>query len=193
MIRTLIVEDDRLVRAGLAEGLERAGYAVSVAASGEEALELVDRADPQLIVMDICLPGISGIEAARRILAERQVPLIFLTAFDQGDALGEAITLGGMTYLLKPITVKQLIPTVQNALARASDLNALRQTKHHLGRALQQSREVSMAVGMLIERHGVSAEEAFEVLRRHARDTRRNMADVARDVISGLQHPGART
>jgi len=192
MIRTLIVEDDRLVLAGLVEGLGMAGYAVTGAASGEEALQLLAQVDPQLIVMDICLPGISGIETARRILEQRQIPLIFLTAFDQRDTLHEAIALGGMTYLLKPITVKQLIPVIQSALARSRDLEALRENKQNLAHALQQSREISIAIGLLIERHGLTAEEAFDVLRREARDTRRTTADVAQDMIAGLSDPGAR-
>ena len=192
MIRTLIVEDDRLVLAGLVEGLGMAGYTVTGAASGEEALQLLAQVDPHLIVMDICLPGISGIETARRILEQRQIPLIFLTAFDQRDTLHEAIALGGMTYLLKPITVKQLIPVIQSALARSRDLEALRENKQNLAHALQQSREISIAIGLLIERHGLTAEEAFDVLRREARDTRRTTADVAQDVIAGLSDPGAR-
>ena len=192
MIRTLIVEDDRLILAGLVEGLGMAGYTVTGAASGEEALQLLAQVDPQLIVMDICLPGISGIETARRILEQRQIPLIFLTAYDQQDTLREAIALGGMTYLLKPITVKQLIPVIQSALARSRDLEALRENKQNLAHALQQSREISIAIGLLIERHGLTAEEAFDVLRREARDTRRTTADVAQDVIAGLSDPGAR-
>lgn len=192
MIRTLIVEDDRLVLAGLVEGLGMAGYTVTGAASGEEALQLLAQVDPHLIVMDICLPGISGIETARRILEQRQIPLIFLTAYDQQDTLREAIALGGMTYLLKPITVKQLIPVIQSALARSRDLEALRENKQNLAHALQQSREISIAIGLLIERHGLTAEEAFDVLRREARDTRRTTADVAQDMIAGLSDPGAR-
>lgn len=186
MPRILIVEDDRLVLAGLADGLEDRGYAVVRATSGEQAILLADTAQPDLVVVDICLPDISGIEVAKRIEEELDIPVIFLSALDTDEIVREAIAAGSLTYLVKPVTIKQLVPAVENALARARDIGKLRTSENHLATALKQSREISVAIGMLIERHGISAEDAFEMLRAHARKTRRKAGEVAKDVVSGV-------
>ena len=185
MIHVLIVEDDRLVLAGLAAGLEERGYLVTKAVSGEQAVQLADSARPDLVLMDICLPDISGIEAARKINDRLGIPIIFLSAFNAEETVREAVSLGGFVYLVKPITIKQLVPAIESVLARAADLSKLRGSEQNLATALKQSREISVAIGMLMERHGISAEDAFELLRRNARDTRRKAAEVAQDVISG--------
>ena len=185
MIHVLIVEDDRLVLAGLAAGLEERGYLVTKAVSGEQAVQLADSARPDLVLMDICLPDISGIEVARKINDRLGIPIIFLSAFNAEETVREAVSLGGFVYLVKPITIKQLVPAIESVLARAGDLSKLRGSEQNLATALKQSREISVAIGMLMERHGISAEDAFELLRRNARDTRRKAAEVAQDVISG--------
>ena len=183
--RILIVEDDRLVLAGLADGLEDRGYAVVRATSGEQAILLADTAQPDLVVIDICLPDISGIEVAKRIKEKLDIPVIFLSALDTDEIVREAIAAGSLTYLVKPVTIKQLVPAVENALARAREISNLRSSENHLATALKQSREISVAIGMLMERHDISAEDAFETLRAHARNTRRKANDIAKDVISG--------
>jgi len=185
MIHVLIVEDDRLVLAGLAAGLEERDYLVTKAVSGEQAVQLADSARPDLVLMDICLPDISGIEAARKINDRLGIPIIFLSAFNAEETVREAVSLGGFVYLVKPITIKQLVPAIESVLARAADLSKLRGSEQNLATALKQSREISVAIGMLMERHGISAEDAFELLRRNARDTRRKAAEVAQEVISG--------
>lgn len=185
MIRILIVEDDRLVLAGLAAGLEERGYLVTKAVSGEQAVQLADAARPDLVLMDVSLPDISGIEAARKITDRLGIPIIFLSAFNAEETVSEAVRLGGFVYLVKPITIKQLVPAIESVLARAGDLSKLRSSEENLATALKQSREISVAIGMLMERHGICAEAAFGLLRGHARDTRRKAAEVAQDVISG--------
>ena len=186
MVRILIVDDDRLVLIGLANGLEDRGYAVIKAASGEEAVSLADTAQPHLVLMDICLPGISGIEAAQRILEKLDIPIIFLSALDTEEVVRQAITLGTLSYLVKPITIKQLVPAVESALARGSDISRLKSREENLSTALRQNREISIAIGVLMERNNLSAEDAFETLRDHARMTRSKTSDVASEVISGV-------
>ena len=191
--RILLVEDDRLVAAGLAAGLIRHGYVVATATSGEEALEMIAASAPDLVLMDICLPGIDGIEAARMIGEQYGVPVIFLTALDDDARVRAAISEGGLGYLVKPISVKQLMPSVAMAIARASDLSWLKEQEENLEIALKQGRDTSVAIGILMERHRLTAEDAFETLRSRARETRRKTADVARDVVSGalnLAPPG---
>jgi response regulator NasT len=137
----LIVEDDRLVLTGLANGLEALGYVASKASSGEQALEILDTVKPDLVVMDACL--------------------------------------------VKPITVNQLVPAIESALARAGDIAKLKELEENLATALARSREISIAIGMLMERYNISAEDAFEILRAHARTTRRRVSDVAQDFLAG--------
>ena len=185
MTHILIVEDDRLVLAGLASDLESRGYRVTCAATGEEAVSLAESLRPQLVLIDICLPGISGMEAARRIRDQLDVPVIFLSALDGEDVVREAITTGSLSYLVKPVSIKQLVPAIENALARASDIQLLRGVEDQLATALKQDREISMAVGTLMERFDLSAEAAFDLLRTSARRTRRKASEVAKDVISG--------
>ena len=183
--RILIVEDDPLVLAMLAEGLEMSGYAVATAISGENALALFDTIHPDLVVMDICLPGISGIETMQQLREKSDLPVIFLTALNQDETTHEAIKAGAHVYVVKPISLKQLVPMIETALARAADLRKLRTTGENLVTALRQSRDVSIAIGILIERHNISGEEAFERLRKHARSTRRRITEVAAGIIAG--------
>ena len=185
MASILIVDDDRLILAGLANGLEERGYVVHKAATGEEAVALADIAQPDLVLMDICLPGISGIEAARRIQEKANVPVIFLSATDSEEVVRMAIELGSISYLVKPITITQLVPAVENALARSRDISKLRGSEEHLSTALTQSRDISVAIGILMERYNTTAEDAFEMLRAHARSTRLKTTDVAKGVIAG--------
>ena len=189
MVRILIVDDDRLVLTGLAKGLEDRGYAVIKAASGEEAVSLAENTRPELVLMDICLPGISGIEAAQRIMEKLDVPVIFLSALDTEEAVRQAITMGTLSYLVKPITIKQLVPAIESALARGADISRLKSSEENLATALRQNREISVAIGMLMERHDLTAEDAFEILRANARRTRSTTGDVAGDVISGALNP----
>lgn len=183
--RIFLVDDDRLVLATLASGIEASGYTVAKAGSGEEALAMVDSFNPHLVVMDICLPGISGIETARRMRDQRDVPVIFLSAYDAPEAVRESITLGGMTYLVKPITVTQLVPAIENAIARAEDIRTLLSSEENLSVALKQGRETSVAIGILMERHQLSAEAAFDLLRTHARNTRTKTSVVASALVAG--------
>jgi response regulator NasT len=181
----LIVEDDRLVLTGLANGLEALGYVASKASSGEQALEILDTVKPDLVVMDACLPGISGIETAKKILQRLDIPVIFLSAYDDPQTVSDAVMLGGMNYLVKPITVNQLVPAIESALARAGDIAKLKELEENLATALARSREISIAIGMLMERYNISAEDAFEILRAHAHTTRRRVSDVAQDFLAG--------
>jgi len=185
MRRILLVDDDRLVLTMLAAGIEASGYIVAKAGSGEEALAMADSFNPHLVVMDICLPGISGIEAARRVRAQSDIPVIFLSAYDDPETVRESIALGGMTYLVKPITVTQLVPAIENAIARAEDIRTLLSKEENLSVALKQGREISVAIGILMERHKLSAEAAFDLLRTHARNTRAKTNAVASEFVAG--------
>lgn len=182
----LIVDDDRLVLATLARGLRGAGYRVTEAADGAAALELVGREKPDLALLDVRMPGMSGVQLAER-LGEQGVSFIFLSAYGDPDLISRATELGALGYLVKPLDVPQIIPEIEAALARAAQIRELKQTGEHLSLALESGRETSMAIGILMERRGLDREQAFEALRSHARSQRRRIHDVAADIVNAVE------
>jgi response regulator NasT len=184
----LLVEDDRLILSTLAHGLRAAGYRTSEAESGEEAMRLCADIRPDLAVLDVNMPGMSGLELGQW-LGERDIAFMFLTAYDDEVFVREASQGGALGYLVKPIDVPRILPSLETSLARAHDLAVMREAEEKLVAALQNSREISTAIGLLMERHGESAEQAFERLRSEARNQRRKVREVARDLLTGTQ-PG---
>lgn len=180
----LLVEDDLLILRTMAHGLRAAGYTIGEAESAEEAMQYCGRARPDLAVLDISMRGISGLELSRW-MDGRDIPFLFLSAYDDEGFVREAQLAGALGYLVKPVDVPRLIPSLETALARARDLAALRESEEKLVTALQNSREISTAVGLLMERHGMSAEEAFEKLRNEARTQRRKLIEIARAMLAG--------
>jgi response regulator NasT len=186
-IRILIVDDDRLVLSTLSMGLEKAGFAILRAASGEEAVQICHQVRPDLILMDIRMPGMSGLEAAQRIHASVEVPVIFLSAYDDPEIVEQAIGQGGMGYLVKPLEVHQLVPLIRAALARSTDLSQLKTTETQLNQALAAERHISIASGILMERRKLSAADAYEMLRIQSRSNRRKLAEVAKQIVTSTE------
>lgn len=185
--RILLVDDDRLICATLSEGLRQNGYAVETANSGEQALGLCEHAPPDLVILDMRMSGMSGVETARFLRERTRVPYLFLTAYGDSETVREAVAEGALGYLVKPVDIGQLVPAVEAALARAGDIDGLRQNEQHLQTALAQNREVSIAVGVLMERFRVDRHHAFEVLRYQARSQRRKLHEVAAEVVQGAE------
>ncbi len=183
-VHLLLVEDDQLILRTLARGLREAGYRVSEAESAEEAMSLCADIRPDLAVLDVRMRGLSGLELGRW-LAEREISFMFLTAYDDEVFVREAQQAGALGYLVKPLDVPRIIPSLETALARARDLAGMRESEDKLVTALQNSREISTAVGLLMERHGLSAEQAFDRLRGEARGSRRKVLEVAREMLAG--------
>lgn len=179
----LVADDDRLVLALITMGLEKAGFSLLKAETGEAAVEVCQRQLPDLILMDIRMPGIGGIDAARKISQFCNAPIVFLSAYDDIDVVEQAIAQGGMGYLVKPFDVHQLVPQIYSALARAADLNRCRDAEKQLVCNLQCSRKTSMAVGILMERFKLNADEAFTYLRQQARPKRKKLFDVANEIF----------
>lgn len=169
----LLVEDDRLNAATLGDGLRAHGYGVHVARSAEEALALLGTTRIDLVILDEKLPGMTGLEFAAVLREHHGLPLIFLTAFGDPGRVRSAIERGALAYLVKPLDVEQLLPT-------------LRSTGQHLQRALDERREISIAVGILMERLRIDRQPAFEMLRKTARAQRRRIEDVAKDMMQPL-------
>lgn len=182
----LVVDDDRLVLAALAEGLRAAGYRVTGAASGEDALAAAERELPDLALLDMRMPGMSGVELGGRLRAVG-VPFLYLSAYGDRDAVESALEEGALGYLVKPLDIQQIIPSIEAALTRARDLRKLRETEAQLNAALAGTRDISMAVGLLMMRDRINREEAFELLRANARAQRRTVAEVAKELLTSAE------
>lgn len=185
--KVLLVDDDRLILATLSSGLAQAGYAVQACASAEEAMRVLGVERPDIAILDVRMPGQSGLELARHLLEHPGLQFIFLTAYGEEDVVQQAVEHGALGYLVKPVDIPQLIPAIEAAIARAADLWNLRKTELQLQTALNENREVSMAVGLLMERRRVSRQQAFEALRTAARTQRRKIGDVAEEVLSAAE------
>ena len=182
----LVVDDDRLVLAALAEGLRGAGYRVTGAASAADALAVAGRDAPDVALLDVRMPGMSGIELGTR-LREVGVPFLYLSAYGDRDAVENALEEGALGYLVKPLDIQQIVPSIEAALMRARDLRKLRETETQLSAALSGSREISMAVGLLMMRDRVNRDDAFEVLRANARAQRRTVAEIAKELLGSAE------
>lgn len=183
----LVVDDDRLVRLTIVAGLREQGYAVLEAESAEDALVLALAQPVDLAVVDIRMEGASGIDLARELRARTQVPVMFLTAYGDSPLVRDAIEQGAVGYLVKPVDMPQLLPAIETALARAADLRSLRQSQEHMSAELAGAREVSVATGLIMERKGVDRDQAFELLRSHARSRRRKLREVAAEIVRAAE------
>lgn len=183
----LIVDDDRLVLATLGRGLRDAGFNVLEADSGQRALELGARHSPALALIDQRMPGMSGTELARRLTEAGAIPFIFLTACADPEVVDVAMRTGALAYLVKPLDLPQAIPTVRTALRRANEIEGLRVQTLQLNAALQQGREISMAVGVVMARLSLTRDEAIQHMRHHARSARMRLEDFARILLAGQE------
>jgi response regulator NasT len=182
-----VVDDDRLVLAALAEGLRAAGYRVTGAAGGEDALAIAGRGAPDLALIDVRMPGMSGIELGAR-LREAGVPFLYLSAYGDDEVVRQAVEEGALGYLVKPLDIQQIVPAIEAALNCARQFRKLRDTEAQLNTALTGSREISMAVGILMMRDRLDREQAFDLLRANSRSQRRPVAAVAKEVLSSAEN-----
>lgn len=183
----LVAEDDLVARKLLTSTLERDGFRVVSTDNGNDALRLAIEQQPDLVILDIVMPGISGTETAALLRRESEVPFMFISALDQIEIVAKAIDEGALGYLVKPLELAQLLPTVRAALARAAELKRLRTTESNLSAALAVGRETSVAVGILMERHRLLQDAAFAALRNEARSQRRKVAEVAEQIIAAAE------
>ena len=185
--RLLLVDDDALVLATFSRGLRDAGYRVLVAATGEEALAIIAQEYPDLAILDICMPGISGIDLSKQ-LYELGIPVVHLSAYDDRETLNSALEQGALGYLVKPIDVAKAIPTLETALRRADDLQQLQAKEGRLNRALETANVVNFAVGIIAERRRIDRQKAFDLIRNQARSERRKVKEVAREILDASDY-----
>ncbi|HKO74436.1 MAG TPA: response regulator [Gaiellaceae bacterium] len=184
-LRILIAEDETIIRLDLRDVLERAGHEVCAEArDGEEAVALAHAEQPELAILDVKMPRLDGIEAARRILAERPIPIVMLTAYGQEELVARAVEAGVFGYLVKPFRETDLLPAIQTARARHAELEAMRDEAESLSEALATRKVVERAKGILMEREGLSENDAFVRLRRASQSSGRPLRVVAEAVIA---------
>jgi response regulator NasT len=183
--RILVAEDETIIRLDLKDLLERAGFEVCAEArDGEEAVSLAASEQPDLAVLDVKMPRLDGIEAARRILADRPIPIVMLTAYGQEELVSRAVEVGVFGYLVKPFREDDLLPAIHAARARHAELEALREEAESLAEALATRKVVERAKGLLMEREGLSEQDAFARLRRASQVSGRPMKVVAEALIA---------
>ncbi len=184
-VRILVAEDETIIRLDLKELLERSGFEVCAEArDGVEAVELARSERPDLAVLDVKMPRLDGIEAARRILDERPIPIVMLTAYGQDELVSRALEAGVFGYLVKPFREQDLLPAIRTAEARYAELAALREEADSLAEALAARKAIERAKGLLMKREGLTEQEAFMRLRKASQVSGRPMKVVAEAVLA---------
>jgi two-component system, response regulator PdtaR len=185
--RVLVAEDEALIRLDLVEMLREEGYqVVGEAGDGVEAVRLAEELRPDLVILDIKMPKMDGIEAASNIAGERIAPVVILTAFSQRDLVERARDAGAMAYLVKPFAKRDLVPAIELAVSRFSEVQALESEVADLTERLEARKTIERAKGLLMTKHSLSEPEAFRWLQRTAMDRRTTMKAVAEAVLENL-------
>jgi response regulator NasT len=182
----LIAEDEAIIRLDLRETLEEEGYEiVAETGRGDEAVELARSMRPDLAILDIKMPGMDGLEAARLITDERLCGVLVLTAFSQRDFIEQARDAGALAYLVKPFQKSDLVPAIELAIARFRELSALADEVKGLEEQLETRKVVDRAKGILMDRHAMSEQDAFSFIQKRAMSERTKMKTIAERVVAG--------
>lgn len=189
-VRVVVAEDEAIIRLDLKEILEEEGYeVVGETGRGDTAIELVRELRPDIAILDIKMPGLDGLTAAREISNDRLSAVLILTAFSQHDLVEQAREAGALAYLVKPFQKSDLIPAIEMALGRHEQLIALERENSDLQARLEARKLTDRAKGRLMDDHGLSEAAAWRFLQKGAMDSRRSVAQVAQDVIDGTLAP----
>lgn len=182
--RVLIADDEKAVAMGLQGQLESLGYdVVTVVHDGQHAIEVCRRTLPDVVLMDIEMPGLDGLSAARQIVSDPGTPVIVLTAHGHPNLIDQAVEDGVLHYLLKPVTSPSLHAALQVAVARAREIKELRDNVNNLESNLKERKLIERAKGILMNRRNLSESEAFRLLQRQSQDRRMPMAKLAESIV----------
>ena len=185
--RVVVAEDESLIRMDIVETLRDQGFdVIGEAGDGNKAVELALELKPDLMVMDIKMPDLDGLSAAEKI-SELKIPVVLLTAFSQQELVTRAAEVGAMAFLVKPFSPQDLLPAIEIALSRHSQLVALEAEVADLGERLETRKLVERAKGVLSEKMKLTEPEAFRWIQKASMDRRLSMADVARTVLDQLE------
>ena len=189
-VRVALAEDDAIIRLDLRETLEEEGYTVvGDTGRGDEMLELVAATNPEVVILDIKMPGMDGIEVARCIAESHGAAVVILTAFSQRELIDQAIEAGALAYLVKPFQRSELVPAVEIARARHREMRAITDQAQTLANRLEDRKTIDRARGVLMDEVGLSETDAFRFIQQAAMNERANMADVARQVLEDGRRP----
>ena len=186
--RILVAEDETLIRMDLVEMLTEAGYQViAQATNGQEAIELAHEHKPDLAILDVQMPILDGISAAEEIIAI--APVLMLTAFSQRELVDRARDAGVMAYVVKPFTISDLVPAIEIAISRHTQMRSLADEVADLHDRLETRKVIDRAKGILMKALNLTEPEAFSWIQRAAMDRRITMKEVAEAVISPAAVP----
>jgi AmiR/NasT family two-component response regulator len=187
-LRVLIADDESIRLMNLAAQLRALGCeVVGEAADGVQAVDMARRLAPDLVILDIKMPHLDGIEAAQRITAERPVPIILITAYGERELAERAIEAGVFGYLMKPVAEEDLHPAIMLAMSRFREFQVVRQDLENLKEALETRKLVEQAKGILMDRLGMSEAEAFRRMQLQSQRENKKMADIARAIITAAK------
>ena len=191
-LRVVIAEDEAIIRMDLRETLEEEGYEViGETGRGDQAIELVRGLQPDLAILDIKMPGMDGLEAARIINGEKICGVLMLTAFSQREVVEQARDAGALAFLVKPFQKSDLIPAIEVAMGRFRELRSLTGEIDALGEQLESRKVVDRAKGLLMDECAMTEADAFAFIQRTAMSERRRMRDVTDRILDGSLRPGA--
>jgi two-component system, response regulator PdtaR len=187
----LLLDDDRLILQSVGPELVQRGYDVRTASSVEEAVNLLGENSFDIALVDYLIGENTGFDFAVSHLKPANIPFIFLTAFGNQATVEACLSIGAFSYLTKPFQLSQLIPIIEAALARFADFSEVVKRESRLEKALGDARETSIAIGILMERFKYTQDEAFDLLRDHARNRRLKINEVAITIVTACNQLGS--
>ncbi|MCD6553340.1 MAG: response regulator [Chloroflexi bacterium] len=182
-LRILLAEDESIIRMGLRRILEEAGHQVVAVPDGRAAVKLAAQTRLDLAILDIKMPGVDGLVAARTIYRRQPMPIVLLTAYGDQELIEQAAGLPIMAYLIKPVNERELLATLEVVTARFAEQQQLRQQATELEERLAARKVVERAKGVLMQRESLSEKEAYLRIQRRAREERRTMRQVAEEIL----------
>ena len=183
--KILIAEDEAIIRLDLKESLEAEGYeVVGETGRGDEVIGLVRSLEPDLVILDIKMPGMTGIQAAEIITEEGLAAVILLTAFSQQELVQQASNAGVLAYLVKPFQRSDLVPSIELALGRYKEITSLKEEKTLLENNLESRKVIDRAKGMLTDKYGLKESDAYRYIQKKAMTERTTMKDIAETILT---------
>lgn len=184
-LRILVADDEAIRVMTLRTQLRALGFeVVAEATTGRQAVELAERCEPDLAILDIKMPELDGISAARAIVARRPIPVVLLTAYSEPELVERATEAGVFAYLIKPVSEEDLLPTILLARARFEEFRLLRQEVSDLREALEARKVIERAKGILMKRLGISEAEAFRRMQVQSQKENKKLVEIARAIVT---------
>ena len=187
-LKAVIAEDEQLTRTIIRARLEKLGHTVvAEAGDGQQAIEATRLHKPDVVIMDIKMPVMDGIEAARAILAEAPCAILFLSSFNEQELVEQASETGALAYLMKPFRKEDLAPALEMAVRRFREIQSQRKEIEDLKETLETRKLIERAKGILMDRHNMSEEEAFKRIHFQARNQNKKMREIAQSIITAAE------